>query len=48
VALCHLQAEKARLRYGLPDAKSLAKPRVFPLGLTPARGVNRLPASRIE
>jgi crossover junction endodeoxyribonuclease RuvC len=48
VALCHLQAEKARMRYGLPDAKSLAKPRVLPLGLTPARGVNRLPASRIE
>ncbi len=48
VALCHLQAEQVRLRYGLPDAKLLAKPRALPLGATPARGVNRLPASRIE
>jgi crossover junction endodeoxyribonuclease RuvC len=48
VALCHLQGEQARLRYGLPDAKSLAKPRTLPLGTIPARGVNRLRASRIE
>jgi len=48
VALCHLQAEQVRLRYGLPDAKSLAKPHAFSLGATPARGVNRLSASRIE
>src|ERR1700688_704390 len=27
VALCHLQAEQARLRFGLPDARTLAKPR---------------------
>jgi len=48
VALCHLQAEQARLRYGLPDAKSLAKPRALPGPVTPARSVTRLPASRIE
>jgi crossover junction endodeoxyribonuclease RuvC len=48
VALCHLQGEQARLRYGLPDAKSRAKPRALPLGAIPARGVNRLSASRIE
>ena len=48
VALCHLQAEQARLRYSLPDAKSLAKPRALPTPATPARGVTRLPASRIE
>jgi crossover junction endodeoxyribonuclease RuvC len=48
VALCHLQAEQARLRYGLPDAKSLAKPRALPLAATPARSVSRIPASRIE
>jgi crossover junction endodeoxyribonuclease RuvC len=28
VALCHLQAHRARLRFGLPDPRSLAKPRV--------------------
>jgi crossover junction endodeoxyribonuclease RuvC len=38
VALCHLQAEQARVRYGLPDAKSLAKSRALPLAGTPARG----------
>jgi crossover junction endodeoxyribonuclease RuvC len=52
VALCHLQGEQARLRYGLPDAKSsakpLTKPRTLPLGATLARGVKRLSASRIE
>ncbi len=48
VALCHLQAEQARVRYGLPDAKSLAKSRALPLAGTPARGATRLTASRIE
>jgi crossover junction endodeoxyribonuclease RuvC len=48
VALCHLQAEQARVRYNLPDTKLLAKPRAFPLGTGPARGATRLPASRIE
>jgi crossover junction endodeoxyribonuclease RuvC len=28
VALCHLQGEQARARFGLPDLKTLAKPRV--------------------
>jgi crossover junction endodeoxyribonuclease RuvC len=46
VALCHLQAEQARMRYGLPDAKALAKP--LALLTIPTRSVNRLPASRIE
>jgi crossover junction endodeoxyribonuclease RuvC len=48
VALCHLQAEQTRLRYGLPDTKSLAKSHALPLGATPVRGATRLPASRIE
>ncbi len=48
VALCHLQAEQARLRYGLPDAKSLAKRRALPLPVTPARNETRMPASRIQ
>ena len=48
VALCHLQAEQARLRFNLPDAKSLAKPRALPPAATPARSVTRIPASRIE
>ena len=48
VALCHLQGEQARLRYSLPDAKSLAKSRALPLGANPVRGATRAPASRIE
>ncbi len=48
VALCHLQAEQTRLRYGLPDAKSLAKRRALPLPVTPARNETRMPASRIQ
>jgi hypothetical protein len=48
IALCHLQAERARLRYGLPDAKSLAKSRVVPLAAVPARSVTRLSSSRIQ
>jgi crossover junction endodeoxyribonuclease RuvC len=48
VALCHLQAEQARVRYGLPDMKLLAKPRALPVGVGPARCATRLPASRIE
>jgi crossover junction endodeoxyribonuclease RuvC len=48
VAMCHLQATQTRLRYGLPDAKSLAKTRALPLPATSPRSVTRLPASRIE
>ncbi|HLZ93303.1 MAG TPA: crossover junction endodeoxyribonuclease RuvC [Candidatus Acidoferrum sp.] len=48
VALCHLQAEQARLRFCLPDADSLRKPRTLPLGAAPGRSATRLPASRIE
>jgi len=48
VALCHLQAAQARLRYGLPDAKSLGKSRVLPLSAPSARSVTRPPSSRIE
>ena len=48
VALCHLQAEQARLRYGLPEPKLLAKSRALPLAAAPARSATRLPASRIE
>jgi crossover junction endodeoxyribonuclease RuvC len=47
VALCHLQAERARRRYGLPEPKLLAKSRPLRLG-APARGATRLPPSRIE
>lgn len=32
VALCHLQAEKARQRFGLPDARALLKPRAARMG----------------
>ena len=48
VALCHLQAEQARLRYNLPDAKSLAKPRAVSLRATPTQSVTRIPNSRIQ
>jgi crossover junction endodeoxyribonuclease RuvC len=48
VALCHLHAEQARRRFGLPEAKLLPKSRALPVGTTPARSVTRVPASRIE
>jgi len=48
VALCHLQAEQARLRYNLPDAKTLAKPRALSLPATPTQSVTRIPNSRIQ
>ena len=38
VALCHLQAERARSRFGLPDPKTLARPRALRLGAPTARG----------
>jgi crossover junction endodeoxyribonuclease RuvC len=48
VALCHLQAEQARLRYGLPDSQSLTKPGALSLPVTPSRSVTRIPAARIQ
>ena len=48
VALCHLQTEQARLRYGLPDVKSLANARVLPSATPAARSATRAPSSRIE
>jgi crossover junction endodeoxyribonuclease RuvC len=48
VALCHLQGERARRRYNIPDTKSLAKSRALPLEVTHARGATRPSASRIE
>jgi crossover junction endodeoxyribonuclease RuvC len=48
VALCHLQTEHARVRYGLPDPKSLLKSRPVPLAASPARAATRLAVSRIE
>lgn len=48
VALCHLQAEQARLRFGLPPAKLLAKSRSLPLPSAATRSATRVPASRIE
>jgi crossover junction endodeoxyribonuclease RuvC len=38
VALCHLQQEQARLRFGLPGAKTLTKSRSIPPGTLSARG----------
>jgi crossover junction endodeoxyribonuclease RuvC len=48
VALCHLQAEQARLRYNLPDAKALSKPRAVSLRATSTQSVTRIPNSRIQ
>jgi crossover junction endodeoxyribonuclease RuvC len=49
VALCHLQAEQARLRFGLPEARTLAKPRSVRMGLSPTRGgVTQRHLARIE
>jgi crossover junction endodeoxyribonuclease RuvC len=49
VALCHLQAEQARSRFGLPEAPSLAKPRGVRLSLRPTRGgVTQRQVTRIE
>jgi crossover junction endodeoxyribonuclease RuvC len=44
VALCHLQAERARIRFGLPDAKALRKSRSFRGGHRAARA-NETPVS---
>jgi crossover junction endodeoxyribonuclease RuvC len=33
VALCHLQTEQARSRFGLPDPKALAKPKTIRAGV---------------
>ena len=48
VALCHLQAEQSRLRYGLPDAKSLRKSRALPPAASSTRGATEAAISRIE
>jgi crossover junction endodeoxyribonuclease RuvC len=48
VALCHLQAEQARLRFGLPHASSLAKSRALPVPATTPRSATHSHASRIE
>src|ERR1700675_2274646 len=49
VALCHLQAEQARLRFGLPDARTLAKPRAVRVASSAARdGVTQGQVARIE
>jgi len=49
VALCHLQAEQARLRFGLPEARSLVKPRSIRVSLSPTRsGVTQRHLTRIE
>jgi Holliday junction resolvasome RuvABC endonuclease subunit len=49
VALCHLQTEHARLRFRLPDAATLAKPRGprAAVEITPGR-VTRSALPRIE
>jgi crossover junction endodeoxyribonuclease RuvC len=38
VALCHLQMERPRVRFDLPDPKALAKPRALRVGAAAARG----------
>src|SRR6266852_3331236 len=48
VALCHLQAERARLRFGLADTKMSGKLRAASLVANTARGATRMPARRIE
>ncbi len=48
VALCHLQAEQARLRFGLPDPKMSGKLRAASLVANTARVATRIPARRIE
>jgi crossover junction endodeoxyribonuclease RuvC len=49
VALCHLQTEHARLRFRLPDAVTLAKPRSMRVGTEIAPGrVTRSSVPRIE
>jgi crossover junction endodeoxyribonuclease RuvC len=49
VALCHLQAQQARLRFGLPEAQSLAKPGSVRVGLSSIRGgVTHRHVPRIE
>jgi len=48
VALCHLQAEQARLRFALPDIKSSPKSRSLAVPATTARTVTQTPASRIQ
>jgi crossover junction endodeoxyribonuclease RuvC len=49
VALCHLQAEHARLRFGLPDARTLPKPRSVRVAAGIARdGVTQGHVARIE
>src|SRR5258708_7938594 len=48
VALCHLQAEQARVRYNLPDPKLPPKPRPFPPGVGPPPGPTRLPPGPLK
>lgn len=46
VALCHLQAEQARVRYGLPDVRTLAKPR--PMRMDPTGQTTRVGETRVD
>jgi len=49
VALCHVQAEQARLRFGLPiESSARPKSRVPPPAVTAARGATRAALPRIE
>jgi crossover junction endodeoxyribonuclease RuvC len=48
VALCHLQAEQTRLRFGLPNTRSPVNNRSLPSPTTATRAVTRTPASRIQ
>jgi crossover junction endodeoxyribonuclease RuvC len=47
VALCHLQMEQVRLRFALPEASSLGKPRGARVALAAVSGVTRNAFSRI-
>ena len=48
VALCHLQAEQARQRFGLPSKTSPIKPRSLALPADAARTITRTTAARIQ
>jgi crossover junction endodeoxyribonuclease RuvC len=49
VALCHLQAEQARLRFGLPaESSARLKARALSPAVSAARGATRVALSRIE
>ncbi len=47
VALCHLQAEQARRRFGLPDGNSTAKPRTLRAAISSTDMTNEIRSSGV-